>query len=242
MRKHTAPLRLIRGTLAGIAPVESSTLGERVYRGLRDFLMAGQLQPGQKLTLRELAGALSVSPMPVREAVRRLAAEGALEILPNRRIRVPVMTKPRFRELLQVRVALEGLAAEAAARRIRSEDIDRIEALNATFAGEMQRRQADGVRLFRLNKDMHFLLYEAAGMPLLLTLIEGLWLQAGPVLHLSLRMRANANARGRNPAPNWHKRIILGLRRRDPAAARRALLGDLTSAADQILAEGDLPT
>jgi DNA-binding GntR family transcriptional regulator len=241
MRKHTAALRLIRGTLAGIAPVESSTLGERVYRGLRDFLMAGQLQPGQKLTLRELAGALNVSPMPVREAVRRLAAEGALEVLPNRRIRVPVMTKSRFRELLQLRVALEGLAAEAAARRIRSEDIDRFEALNATFAGEMQRRQADGVRLFRLNKDMHFLLYEAAGMPLLLTLIEGLWLQAGPVLHLSLRMRANANARGRNPAPNWHKRIILGLRRRDAAAARRALLGDLTSAADQILAEGNLP-
>lgn len=78
MRKHTAPLRLIRGTLAGIAPVESSTLGERVYRGLRDFLMAGQLQPGQKPTLRELAGALSVSPMPVREAVRRLAADQIL--------------------------------------------------------------------------------------------------------------------------------------------------------------------
>ena len=241
MRKHTASLRLIRGTLAGIAPVESSTLGERVYRGLRDFLMAGQLQPGQKLTLRELAGALNVSPMPVREAVRRLAAEGALEMLPNRRIRVPVMTRTRFGELLQVRVALEGLVAEAAARRIRDEDIDRIEALNASFATELQRRQADGVRLFRLNKDMHFLLYEAAAMPLLLTLIEGLWLQAGPVLHLSLRMRANANARGRNPAPNWHKRIILGLRRRDPAAARRALLGDLTSAADQILAEGNLP-
>jgi DNA-binding GntR family transcriptional regulator len=241
MKKGTPSLQLVRGTLAGIPSIESRTLGERVYRGLRDFLMAGQLQPGQKLTLRELAAALNVSPMPVREAVRRLAAEGALEMLPNRRIRVPVMTKVRFRELLNVRLALEGLAAEAAARRIRSEDIERIEALNTTFAVEMQRRQANGVRLFRLNKDLHFLLYEAADMPLLLTLIEGLWLQAGPVLHLSLRMRANANARGRNPAPNWHKRMIVGLRRRDPAAARRALVGDLTSAADQILAEGSLP-
>jgi DNA-binding GntR family transcriptional regulator len=234
-------LKVIPGSLSDIAPVESGTLGQRVYQGLRDYLMAGQLQPGRKLTVRELAAALDVSPMPVREAVRRLAAEGALEVLPNRRIRVPVMTKARFRELLRIRVALEGLAVEEASRRIRGEDIDRMEALNRQFTAEMQRRQADGSKLWRINKDLHFIAYEAAGMPQLLPLIEGLWLQAGPVLHLSLRMRANANARGRNPSPSWHKLIILGLRKRDPKKARRGLVGDMTSAADQILAEGGLP-
>jgi DNA-binding GntR family transcriptional regulator len=241
MRTGAPALKLIQGSLAGIAPVESGTLGQRVYSGLRDYLMAGQLQPGQKLTLRDLAAALKVSPMPVREAVRRLAAAGALEMLPNRRIRVPVVTKARFRELLRIRIAVEGLAVEEATRRIRMDDVDRMEELNKVFAAEMQRRQADGVRLFRINKDIHFVLYEAAGMPMLLPLIEGLWLRIGPVLHLSLRERANANARGRNPAPNWHKRMILGLRRRDAAAARRALIGDMTSAGDQILAEGNLP-
>ena len=239
---RTGPaLTVIQGSLAGIAPVDSGTLGQRVYRGLRDFLMAGQLQPGQKLTLRELAAALNVSPMPVREAVRHLAAEGALEVLPNRRIRVPVMTKARFRELLRIRVSIEGLAVEEATRRIRMDDVDRMEELNRQFAAEMQRRQADGVKLWRINKDIHFIMYEAAGMPKLLPIIEGLWLQIGPVLHLSLRMRANANARGKNPAPNWHKRMILGLRKRDAAAARRGLVGDMTSAGDQILAEGSLP-
>jgi len=240
MPRNAPALQVIHGSLAGISPVESGTLGQRVYAGLRDYLMAGQLQPGQKLTLRELAAALNVSPMPVREAVRRLAAEGALEMLPNRRIRVPVVTKSRFRELLRIRIAIEGLAVEEATRRIRMDDVDRMEALNRVFAAEMQRRQADGVKLFRINKDIHFILYEAAGMPMLLPLIEGLWLQVGPVLHLSLRQRANANARGRNPAPNWHKRMILGLRKRDASAARRALVGDMTSAADQILAEGTL--
>lgn len=239
---RTGPaLTVIQGSLAGIAPVDSGTLGQRVYRGLRDFLMAGQLQPGQKLTLRELAAALNVSPMPVREAVRHLAAEGALEVLPNRRIRVPVMTKARFRELLRIRVSIEGLAVEEATRRIRMDDVDRMEELNRQFAAEMQRRQADGVKLWRINKDIHFIMYEAADMPKLLPIIEGLWLQIGPVLHLSLRMRANANARGKNPAPNWHKRMILGLRKRDAAAARRGLVGDMTSAGDQILAEGSLP-
>jgi DNA-binding GntR family transcriptional regulator len=232
-------LKVVRGSLSAIASAESATLGLRVYRGLRDYLMAGQLQPGQKLTLRELAGALDVSPMPVREAVRRLSTEGALEMLPNRRIRVPVMTKGRFRELLRIRLALEGLAVEEAAQRIRTEDIDRMEALNEAFAREMGKRQADGVRLFRINKDLHFILYEAAGMPVLLGTIEGLWLRIGPMLHLSLRMRTNS--RGRNPSPDWHKGLIRGLRRRDAAAARRALAGDLTSAADQILAEGNLP-
>lgn len=241
MRTGAPALKVIQGSLAGIAPVESGTLGQRVYQGLRDYLMAGQLQPGRKLTLRELASALNVSPMPVREAVRRLAAEGALEMLPNRRIRVPLMTKSRFRELLRIRVAVEGLAVEEAARRIRGEDVDRMEELNRQFAAEMQRRQADGVKLWRINKDIHFIMYEAAGMPNLLPMIEGLWLRIGPVLHLSLRERANANARGRNPAPDWHKRMILGLRRRDAAAARRGLVGDMTSAGDQILAEGNLP-
>lgn len=241
MPRGTPALHVIHGSLAGIAPLETGTLGQRVYRGLRDYLMAGQLQPGQKLTLRELAAGLNVSPMPVREAVRRLAAEGALEVLPNRRIRVPVVTKSRFRELLRIRIAVEGLAVEEAARRIRMDDVDQMEALNRQFTAEMQRRQADGMKLFRINKDIHFILYEAAGMPTLLPVIEGLWLQVGPVLHLSLRQRANANARGRNPAPNWHKRMILGLRKRDAPAARRALVGDMTSAADQILAEGNLP-
>jgi DNA-binding GntR family transcriptional regulator len=239
--RSSAALKVVPGSLSAIAPVDSGTLGQRVYRGLRDYLMAGQLQPGQKLTLRELAAALNVSPMPVREAVRRLAVEGALEMLPNRRIRVPVVTKARFRELLRIRVALEGLAMEEAARRIRGEDIDRMEVLNRQFTAEMQRRQADGAKLWRLNKDLHFIAYDAAGMPQLLPLIEGMWLQAGPVLHLSLRMRANANSRGRNPSPGWHNLIILGLRRRDAQKARRGLVGDMTSAADQILAEGNLP-
>lgn len=239
MRTGAPALKVVQGSLAGIAPVESATLGQRVYNGLRDFLMAGQLQPGQKLTLRELAAALNVSPMPVREAVRRLATEGALEMLPNRRIRVPRMTRSRFGELLRIRVAIEGVAVEEAARRIRGDEADRMEELNRRFTLEMGRRRADGARLFRINKDIHFIMYEAAGMPVLLSLIEGLWLQVGPVLQLSLRMRANS--RGRNPAPDWHTRMILALRRRDAAAARAALEGDLTSAADQILAEGNLP-
>jgi DNA-binding GntR family transcriptional regulator len=206
---------------------------------LRDFLMAGQVQPGQMLTLRELAAALGVSPMPVREAVGRLAAEGGLEALPNRRVRVPILTRSRFRELLAIRLAVEGLAVEKAVGRIRDQDIDRMEELNAAFTAEMAAARPDPHRLFRLNKDLHYILYQAADAPDLLGIIEGLWIKIGPLLQFSLRVRANS--RGRNPAPDWHARLIRGLRRRDPVAARRAIEGDLNSAADQILAQGNLP-
>jgi DNA-binding GntR family transcriptional regulator len=227
-------------SLPGIARVSSETLGGRVYRGLRDYLMAGQAQPGQKLTLRDLAYALGTSPMPVREAVRRLAAEGALEALPNRAIRVPVMTRPRFVELRRIRVALEGLAVEEAAARVTPDDLKRLAELNTAFTQEMRRRNTDEARLFRANKDFHFLVYERAEMPVLLATIEGLWVQIGPVLHRSLRIRAIAQHRG-NPAPHWHERLIRALKRRDASAARSAIEGDLMSAGDLILEFGDLP-
>ena len=97
----TPLLQLVSNPLAGINHVESTTVAARVYQELKDYLAAGQLMPGQKLTLRELASALGVSPMPVREAVGRLTAEGALEVLPNRRIRVPLMAKAKFSEVLR---------------------------------------------------------------------------------------------------------------------------------------------
>ncbi|RYF65754.1 MAG: GntR family transcriptional regulator, partial [Comamonadaceae bacterium] len=103
MPKTSPVLQLVPDPLAAINHVEITTVAARVYRELKDYLAAGQLMPGQKLTLRELATALGVSPMPVREAVSRLTAEGALEALPNRRIRVPLLAKARFSELLRIR-------------------------------------------------------------------------------------------------------------------------------------------
>jgi len=226
-------------SLAGNRRVGSDTLGLRVYRGLRDFLAAGQVQPGRKLTLRELAAALGTSLMPVRAAVGRLAAEGALDALPNRAIRVPVMTKARFRELRRIRLLLEGLAVEEATPRIAPEAIERLAELNDQFTRDMRRRDPDVARTYRANKDLHFTVYEAAAMPVLLATIENLWLQIGPVLHLSMRMRASRQID--NPAPRCHARLIKALKARDAVRARTALEDDLLSAGDQILAHGNLP-
>ena len=91
------------------------TLSDQVYGDLKELLQAGEMEPGQRFTLRGLAAAIGTSAMPVREAVTRLAAEQALEVLPNRAIRVPLMTRERFLELRTIRLQLECLAIEAAA-------------------------------------------------------------------------------------------------------------------------------
>ena len=92
-------MNLLHPDLSALHPVDGGTLWQRVYSELRDFLMVGGVPPGEKVTLRQLTTAFGTSLMPVREAVQRLAAEGALEILPNRAIRVPVMTRARVNEI-----------------------------------------------------------------------------------------------------------------------------------------------
>ena len=84
-------------------------------RKLADLLISGRLAPGEKLSLRAAADVLGVSIMPVREAVSRLVADKALEVTPNRAVRVPLMSAAQFRDLTKVRIAIEGHAAAQAA-------------------------------------------------------------------------------------------------------------------------------
>lgn len=88
--------------------------------------MDGHILPGRALTIRELASLLNVSPMPIREALRQLAAENALDIRENRRIMVPHMTPAKFTELYEARIAIES---HAAARALPYIDTERLQAL-----------------------------------------------------------------------------------------------------------------
>src|SRR6201996_3867044 len=99
----------------GLARIERETVQERVYGVLRDRLMRGGFEPGQKLKIAELAGAFGTSAMPVREALNRLAAERAVESLPNRSVRVPTLSRAALQDLREARFAVESLAVERAA-------------------------------------------------------------------------------------------------------------------------------
>src|SRR3546814_5729468 len=99
------------------------------------------MEPGQRFTLRGLAATVGTSAMPVREAVGRLAAEQTLEVLPNRAIRVPIMTRGRFLELRPIRIQLEGLAIVQAAQHRSAAELAEIQAYEQEF--RLAREQPD---------------------------------------------------------------------------------------------------
>ncbi|HEV7616641.1 MAG TPA: GntR family transcriptional regulator [Burkholderiaceae bacterium] len=225
--------------LSQIRKIAHPTLAHRVYEDLRELLLAGQVLPGQKLTLKGLSDALGTSQMPIRDAIRRLAAEGALEILPNKGLRVPLMMKDRFRELLKIRLALEGLAVEHAAMRITADELGTIGDLHKSLSIEMTRTDPNVGLIIQLNKQLHFAVYRASGMPTLVELIETIWLRVGPVINLD--MRSGSRRLSEAPAIHHHARLLEGLRNGSVEESRAALGGDLLSAAQVILAGDGLP-
>lgn len=219
-------------------PAERPTLGARVHDDLRDLLVSGQLSPGEKLSLRTVALRLGVSMQPVRQAVDRLVVDGALEVLPNRAIRVPLMTLRRFDELTIVRLAIEGFAAERAATARSVGDLAAIRRADQAFRRQCQSRNPDLAAAIVANRDLHFAVYRAAGLPSLLAIIEGLWLCIGPVLNLDIR---SSPARLRmGAAEKAHGELIAALTARDGAAARAALEADIRGAAAWIRGQGAL--
>lgn len=216
-----------------VTPLQRQTLSNHVYDQLRDLLMGGQMMPGEPISLRSTAAALGVSVMPVREAMQRLVAEQALEVAPNRTLRVPRMSVAQFREITLLRINLEGLATERASTRLTPAALVDIQRHHDEFAAEMARAAPDGTRLVHLNKALHFAVYAGAGMPILLQMIEALWLRIGPILNYDLRV-GSRRTRERVPVSH-HAALLRALQRQDAAASRAALQGDIESAAEFIV-------
>jgi DNA-binding GntR family transcriptional regulator len=210
----------------GLARLERETLHERAYDEVKKAIMGGTIAPGEPMTIRALAKALGTSVMPVREALRRLVAERALELLPNRSVTLPVMTAEKFDEISRIRVSLEGLMAETAAKLVTADELKRMSKLNE----EMISRLRQGTkRYLALNQEFHFQLYQAARMPQAMSIVETLWLQIGPFLH-----HVNTDF-GQPDFLKNHDQVLKALAKRDGAKARAAIEADIGEAAQTIL-------
>jgi DNA-binding GntR family transcriptional regulator len=200
-------------------PADTS-LRTQVYESLREALTVGRFVPGQKLTFRFIAGTLGVSLTPVREALRRLVAEGAFEMQPNRSVRVPLMTQAKVLELRDIRMAVEGLAAEKAAAWATRQQIAQLRRVALDIV--TVRSRGDSVTDRLKVREFHFTLYAMADQPTLLRVIEGLWLQTGPYMNL-LYPDYVSQPRG----PETRARIIRALQSHDAVAARREIENDI---------------
>lgn len=206
-------------TASGIAPLDHTNLRENVYFALRDAFTRGAFAPGDVLTLRDLAQQLGVSMTPVREAVRRLVAEGALVDMPSRKLMVPPFDERRARDLLQARLAMEALALDQTMDRVQPEDVLNLRTI-LEKAGETRTAAPDLVT----NHQFHATLYRIGGSPVLLPIVDALWLQYGAYLNLIIARPAAAQI----DEHVHHYELLEALQRNDATAAHAALRADIT--------------
>ncbi|MEO8244264.1 MAG: GntR family transcriptional regulator [bacterium] len=193
---------------------------ERLYRTLRQQIMHGELDPGQPITLRGLAEQHGVSMTPAREAVRRLAAEGALTISSSGRVSTPELSPERIEELASIRALIEPEMASRALPRAHFALIDRLTAINALNQEASMTHNA--VAYVRTNLEFHRTLYLRAQAPAMLAICETVWLQLGPT------MRALYDKLKRRDTPHHHRIILAALRAGDEPGLRLAIRTDVT--------------
>jgi DNA-binding GntR family transcriptional regulator len=192
---------------------------DQVYAAIRNGLVDGSFVPGRSVTLRGLAAMLGVSPMPVRAAVTRLVAEGALALTPTRRVCVPAMTPARFDELVRARILLEGEAAERALPAIDGDTLARIAAHDVRLEACLASDDAGGY--MAANHAFHFAIYRAAPSSVLVPLIESLWLQFGPFMRLVYERLDMTTL------VDQHERAIAAIERKDGSELRAAIQADI---------------
>lgn len=207
-----------------VPKLSRSTLNEEVYEELKQALISGKIAPGSTMTIRSLAQSFGISIMPVREALRRLVAEHVLVLLPNRSVALPLFTAERFHEITRIRTSLEGLAAEEGARHVTPQGHETLVRMTKLMETSPNASPAD---ILEWNREFHFGLYRASGMPVLVKMIESLWLQVGPLLNLQQQVFAAEKI----SVYVHHHRALEGLKKKKPAEVRAAIIGDIEDAA-----------
>ncbi len=197
---------------------------------LRRALTTGEFVSGQRLTVRGLSDAMSTSVMPVRTAVVRLVAQGALEQLSNGSVMVPAFREEVFCDLMDVRIHLEGFAAESAAERITRAGLDQVVVQSQLL--EVAWNSCDIDEYLRCNRAFKFAIYEHCGSAVLVDLIGALWLRVGPLL------RSLESHRGRFSQVHFHDEIVGALRKGDGPGARFAMERDIRAGRDFIVSRG----
>jgi DNA-binding GntR family transcriptional regulator len=193
-------------------------LHEEAVDRVRDLIVQGRLSPGERLNERLLCERLGISRTPLREAIKLLATEGLVDLLPNRGAVVSAVDPDRIAEALAVMGALEALAGELACGHASDEAIAAIRTLHNEMLAMHAKGDLDGY--FRYNQLIHLGIVEASGNPVLSSTYRQLNANVKRA-----RYMANLSRERWDAAVAEHEEIIRALERRD-AAALRGLLGD----------------
>lgn len=196
-----------------LRPKRHQTLREGIVESVREAIIKGELEPGERLTEPDLAERFGISRTPIREAFRQLESEGFLKVVPRKGALVTPITEKDVREFYEIKGVLEGYAARRAARKLTDKEIDRMEALNNALG----KYAADGDQknLFRAHNEFHETFVRAAGNEKLSLLIANL-------VHQFQRFRIALSIYGGiQTSIEQHRELIAACRRRDADEAER---------------------
>lgn len=208
------------------SPARKIASHEVTYGRLRDMILFGLLEPGQPVTIQGLIRELDSGMTPVREAIRRLTAEGALLPQGNRRVSVPQMDAFAMEQVAFARLTIEPKLAELAAANLTPALIDRLAAIDEVVNRAI--RDDDLPAYLESNHAFHFALYEAADAPILFDMARSLWLRFGPSLRVVIQRQGATNL------PDRHSEALAAMRAGDAAALALAMQNDIQQGVDQI--------
>lgn len=207
---------------------EGTTAQAQVYARLRDALISGYFRPGEEISLRRASTALGTSVTPIREALRQLESDGGLEVFGgNRVLRVPVLSEAELIDIRDIRINLESLAAAQALDGIGPAQMRLIS--NACAVMQRAADTGDADLYLESNWRFHSLIYRAAARPILMGVIERMWLRVGPLIRLAVTA---PNHFGRSMES--HRAAELALRERDASALQAAIIRDISDAASDL--------
>ena len=214
-----APPKDVEAEAGWAQPIAKESLADRAHSALRNALMRGQLKPGERLLLRPTSRRFGVSATPMREALLRLVSVEALTLDGRGTVIVPTLTHAQLQEIRSIRLDLEGRAAATAAASATPDDIDALERIHVEIA--RCHKEETFHQAVDLNTQFHLTLCRIARLPILLDIVENLWVRCGPILsHLY-----DAGMPDWEPHP--HLRVIAALRDGDGDAARQAIHWDI---------------
>jgi DNA-binding GntR family transcriptional regulator len=192
---------------------------QHVYEQLRRQILFGDLAPGQAVTIQGLITTLGAGMTPVREALRRLIAEGALVHQGNRRVSVPVLSTDCLKELGFMRQALETELARRAALRMSTETLETLKQIDNALNLAILRGDI-GEYLTR-NYHFHTTIFDSADAPIMSETVARLWLRFGPSL------RVVCGRFGTSNLPDMHADLLDAFEAQDPDAAAKAMAEDV---------------
>ena len=213
-------------TIAEIGTAKIPT-HQAVYLRLRDAILFGELTPGQAVTIQGLTELLDAGITPVREALRRLVSQGALEMHGNRRVTVPELTQSSVQELEFMRLSLEPELTRRFTEHVDAQGIAKLRQIDGLLNTAIE--MGDVFGYLRQNHAFHAHIYAGANAPIMADAADRLWLRFGPSL------RVVCGRFGTQNLPDKHHELLQALDDRDVNAAGVAMSGDVQQGMVQIM-------